>query len=58
MKEFSYYWDGNRQTRTDDAYLLKLTEGVENQADIIDGIKNSEESFKASLAEPKRILSD
>lgn len=50
MKEFSYYWDGKRQTRTDDAYLLELTEGLENQTDIIDGIKSSEEEFKASLS--------
>ncbi|NAZ55438.1 hypothetical protein GL177_19185 [Vibrio toranzoniae] len=47
MKTFNYYWKGQRQTRTDLPYLEELTEGEDNAADIIDGIKASEASFES-----------
>jgi predicted double-glycine peptidase len=46
MKEFSYYWSGQRQTRTDDEFLHQLTKNHENQADVIEGIKSSERTFQ------------
>lgn len=45
MKEFSYYFDGVRQVRTDYEFLTKLTNGKKNKEGIIDGIKNSEMEF-------------
>lgn len=43
--EFSYYFNGVRQTRTDIEFLQQLTTKSENQQDVIDGILESERRY-------------
>lgn len=43
--QFSYYFEGVRQTRTDDEYLRQLASNCDNHEDIVNGIKESKARF-------------